>query len=239
LGNTSFGEYFPYNFKGYYGLAGGTYPSFLGHPTVLCGSPALPYAFIADVAVNGTFDKSDLWGAARVQGSINLGLSQFIHASSVLAQSTDSGTDGRLVERYLPVIGLSGSIIFPADYWIGGSIIYDNNYSCTLSDEYTDAEAMANAATYNGNSKTAENFLRTTGFITRVTTVNFVLACTGLVVGASYIASVTFGDLTDGTSVVQDYPFTATSDSKTITDSVPTPPSGHSTAVRTPTIVFA
>jgi hypothetical protein len=239
IGNDIFGEYFAYTFRGYYGLAGGSAPNFLGHPTVLCGSPSLPYAFIADVAVAGTRDKSDLWGSSHVTGSVNLGISNYAPASSTVSQSVESGTNNNLVERYLPIKGLSGFAIFPPDYWIGGTIIYDNNYSCTLSDEYTDAEAMANAATYNGNSKTAENFLRTTGFITRVTTVNFVLACTGLVVGASYIASVTFGDLTDGTSVVQDYPFTATSDSKTITDSVPTPPSGHSTVVRTPTIVFA
>ena len=239
LGNTTSLEYFPYNFKGYYGLAGGSAPEFLGHPTVLCGSPSLPYSFVADVAVAGTRDSSNLWGSRLISGSINLGISNFVVASSTVAQSVETGTDSRLVQRYLPVIGVGGSAIFPPDYWIGGSIIYDNNYSCTLSDEYTDAEALANATSIISNSRTAENLPRTTGFVSRFTTVNYDITCSNLVVGSSYRLTIQFVETSTGTVTTQSETFVATSTTQVINHNTPNPDAGHTLTVTNPTITFA
>lgn len=69
-----------------------------------------------------------------------------------------------------------------------GQCTWDNNYTSELTDEYTDAEALANATVINSNGATAENMPRTTGFVSRYTSVVYTLNLSNLISGKSYIA---------------------------------------------------
>lgn len=113
-----------------------------------------------------------------------------------------------------------------------------NNYSAVLSDEYTDAEALDRAQVINSNGSTAENLPRTTGFVSRFTSVNFDLNFANLVPGGNYSATVNFWDMV-GTQTTKAYGFTAKATTHVIHDSVPTPSVGHRVVVRNPTVTFA
>lgn len=114
-----------------------------------------------------------------------------------------------------------------------------NNYSAVLSDEYTDAEALANAVTVNGIGNTAANSPRTTGFTSVTTNVTYTLKITNLISGQNYVATVDLWDHTANTHTAKTYPFTATGTSETIVDTIPTPPAGHTITVQKPTVAFA
>ncbi len=88
-----------------------------------------------------------------------------------------------------------------------------------------------------GNSAVAQNFPRSTGFVSTFTNVVFTLLCTNLVEGSSYLVAVDFYDLTNGTHSTRQYGFDGDSTLKhTIVDVVPTPASGHTIQVRNPRI---
>lgn len=147
------------------------------------------------------------------------------HAQSVV-------TDPALLT--FPVVSIGGVV--------GEFIVFTdtNKYSAVLSDEYTDAEALANAKVVVGTGATAANLPRTTGFTTVTTTVDFTLSCIDLIIGNHYLATVDFWDQVPSTGAsvhtTQSYDFIATSTTHTIVDSVPTPAAGHITTVRKPTI---
>lgn len=114
-----------------------------------------------------------------------------------------------------------------------------NNYSAVLTDEYTDALAMANASTVQGTGKVAQNLPRTTGFTSVFTTVVFTLLCKNLLANRNYVVAVDFWDSATNITTTKQYPFTASAATNTIIDSIPTPAAGHSTQVKNPRIAFA
>ncbi len=120
--------------------------------------------------------------------------------------------------------------------WINFSQGY--NYNATVSDEYTDADALSVAVSYTGNSRIASTFPRTVGYVSRFTSVTYTLNCTNLVVGSNYEATVTLAS-NSGAHVIKTYPFTASAVNQVIVDSIPTPAAGSSIEVRLPTIAYA
>jgi hypothetical protein len=124
----------------------------------------------------------------------------------------------------------------PAQNWI--IITLTQAYSLVLSNEYTDAEALANAVVINGTGATAQNMPRTTGFVSTFTTVAFELNLSNLIPGTAYIASVILFNAITGLKTVK-YPFTAFGTTQMISDSIPTPPPGTTTTVQKPSITFA
>lgn len=239
-GNTPEGQSQEYNFRGYYGMETSN-PSLLPTPHILCPSSSIPYNLVGDTAVNGESDTSDLWGSRLIQNTVNLGITNFVASSNTVAGCVENGTDNRLVTIYCPVIGQQYEIIFPADWWTPGQVIYNSSYSATLSNEYTDAEALANANTSISTLTIAENVPRTTGFVSRFTTVVFTLSCSNLLPDVRYIVTVDLQDLTSGAPLPKkQYAFTGNNlGTNTITDSVPTPLPGHQIQVRNPKIFFA
>jgi len=120
---------------------------------------------------------------------------------------------------------------------------YNHNFTKVLSDEYTEAEALANAVTAESEALVAVNFPRTTGFVSTYSTCEFDLIRTNLQLNTSYIAEVTFISST-GAITTQQYPFTTGTDedtdkTHTITDTIPNPVAGAFTLVSNPTIDFA
>lgn len=113
-----------------------------------------------------------------------------------------------------------------------------HNVTGTLTDEYTDAEALANALVVNSVGNTAQTLARTTGFVSTWTTVAFDLNFTNLVSGRSYLATVTLLD-SDNTKTIVPYLFTASGKTFKITDSIPIPAQGHTITVKTPLVAFA
>lgn len=114
----------------------------------------------------------------------------------------------------------------------------DHNYQAVLTDEYTDAEALANALTVVSNGATAENQPRTTGFVSRFTTVTFALNLSNLISGKSYVITVQFRNQSFVVTT-KTYTLTATASTAVINDSVPTPVAGGTMTVYSPAINFA
>lgn len=110
--------------------------------------------------------------------------------------------------------------------------------SVDLFNQYTDAEAVANAAVTNGTGLVASNFPRTTGYVSTTTSVVYTLNFHNLMPGQNYVGSVLLFN-SDGTTSLRQYPFTASAQDHTITDSIPTPPANKWTLVGQPTIAFA
>lgn len=131
------------------------------------------------------------------------------------------------------------------DFTIGQYINFTdtNNYSAVLSDEYTDADALAHADIVTGTGRTAQNLPRTTGFTSITTSVVFTLFCSNLISGRDYVVTVDFWsqdafDDTLNSHVTKSYGFTASGTAHTITDVVPTPPANQVITVQKPTIAF-
>lgn len=114
-----------------------------------------------------------------------------------------------------------------------------NNYSAVLSDEYTDAQALANATTVQGTGHSAQNLPRTTGFTSVTTDVVYTLTCINLISGQNYTVTVDLWDQPANTHTPKVYNFTANSPTQTIIDSIPTPAAGHTITVKSPTIIFS
>lgn len=238
-GSDTFGGPFNARFKGYYGMAVQV-PSLIGNPTFLCPSSSIPYDVVGDIAINGTFDRSDFWGSAKVAGTLNIGLSDYAVVDATTRSSTDVGTTDVLVTPYCPTLGVAYSLVLtPSDYFTSGLVDYNNDYSCVLSDEYTDAEALSNALVISGNSSIAQNSPRTTGFVSTFTTVVFTLLATNLIENQNYLVSVDFWDQNTAVVTTRQYGFTADNTGKhSITDVVPTPIVGHTLQARNPRIAF-
>lgn len=113
------------------------------------------------------------------------------------------------------------------------------NYSSVLSDEYTDADAIAAGAIFSNNGSTAANFpltlLNQQNYIitmqSKLVTVNYSLNCSNLVVGKEYAATYELWD-SDGTATTNAVTFTATTVTHVITGTVPTPASGHTITIK-------
>ena len=123
--------------------------------------------------------------------------------------------------------------------WFPAPVLWDHDYSATLTNEYTDAEALTNARTVNGNGSTAQNFPRTTGYVSSFTTVAFQLQTSGLVVGSDYLVSYDLWDQTAGIISTVQIGFTAAATTHAINGNVPTPAAGHSVTIRNPRIAFS
>ena len=133
-----------------------------------------------------------------------------------------------------PVVSIGGVI---AQYI---NFVDANNFSAVLSEEYTDADALANATVVTGTGTVAQNLPRTTGFTSVTTSVVFTLKCSNLISGENYVATVDFWDTTANTTTTKQYPFTAdNTGTNTIIDVIPTPAAGHTTQVKNPKIAFA
>lgn len=103
-----------------------------------------------------------------------------------------------------------------------------NNFSAVLSNEYTLAEALTHATITTGNGATAQNVPGQqwpTGFTSSWTTSNYTVNCFNLFVGQDYVISLYFIN-----SPNQTFPFTATTNTHTITGAVPTP-SGYGKSI--------
>lgn len=113
-----------------------------------------------------------------------------------------------------------------------------NNYSSQLSEEYTDAEALANALVIHSNGATAETFQRTTGFVSRWTVVSFTITVSNLIPGTPYTVSVDMWDNPSNSHTTQTWNITPQGSSQTIQGTVPVPQQGHTITVRNPLVVF-
>lgn len=113
-----------------------------------------------------------------------------------------------------------------------------SNYGATLSDEYTDAEALANAAIINSNGLTAESIPRTTGFVSRFTTVSYDLNLSNLVIGESYLVQVGLLRQNPNSTGLKSYGVVATATTMTIHDTISTPTDGGTITVRNPIVSF-
>jgi hypothetical protein len=254
-----------YPFKGYFGIAGPRQGTPLpGSPAngFLCTSSNIPYADVGNQAQNqrlpglndtwtGSIDQSDFWGTAPLRSatydSNDLKISNFapISPDGTVAGDISTGADNVPILQYVPrQFGIyynnnAGGLPvppLPPDWVVLGTIIYDNNYTCTLSNEYTDVEALANAQVINGASRTAENIPRTGGFVSRFTDVSFDISCGNLILGQIYIVTVDFLDLPNQTQFSTDYPIIATSSNMVVHQSIPQPPSGKTLTVANPRI---
>lgn len=117
-----------------------------------------------------------------------------------------------------------------------------SNFSAVLSEEYTDADALANAQVVVGTSTTAQTTPRTTGFTSVYTSVVFTLFMSNLVAGKDYLVQVDLwekGPNNFSTHTPKQYGFTASDTTHTITDVVPTPVDFHTITVQKPLITFA
>ncbi len=112
-----------------------------------------------------------------------------------------------------------------------------HNYSATLSDEYTDAEALANALVIVSNGATAENLPRTTGFVSRFTSVVYTLSVSNLVVGQNYLLTIAFRS-NPFFAFIKQVGIMASATTATVVDVIPTPAAGATTTVVGATIAF-
>jgi hypothetical protein len=179
-------------------------------------------------STNSPYDGSDLFGAFS-------GTSALVPLSA-----TQAGVHTAGVASFAFQVSPIALIGFPSGSALGSSLIidYDHQFDAVLSDEYTDAQALAQAVVITGTGRVAETRPRTTGFVSRWTTVAFELNFTQLLVGENYVASVRF--LNDnGVETVQTYAFTADDIVHTINGTVPTPPNGTFLEIRNPTVAYA
>lgn len=146
------------------------------------------------------------------------------------------------LQKNPPTVG--GVINFPTQdisgiiaAWVNSQTDYDIH--AVLSNEYTDAEALANAIVINSTGSTAQSFPRTTGDTSQWTTVAYDLNFSNLIIGKDYVASVNLLSQNPYSNVIKQYGFTASAETHVIHDSIAVPPNGGSTTVRNPTVSFA
>lgn len=243
----------------YNGLVPGILTAFEHYPiagwigpaiNTLCDLPGVPYDFVADGAIgNGgaaRMDSSNLWGSLKPNpNQNNFQVSNFQIVNSTEASCHDVNSDHNAQDMIVLVeslpLSVSRDIIGPEQgtVWFFAYVLWDHDYTATLTDEYTDADALSVARVINGNGATAQNMPRTTGFISSFTTVTFTLTCINLIVGQSYLVSYDLADLTAGTSSTVQLGFIAGQTTHSITASIPTPAAGHSVIVRNPKISFS
>lgn len=214
-----------------------------------CPPPGIPYSDVGNVAIGkgnaATQDFSNFWGSKNPNPALsNIQVSNFNAVSATQGACVDAGGDPNanvFIALFEPV---PQGVIPPINnttqgtVWFFAGVVWNHNYSSVLSNEYTDAEALANAQVITGNGATAQNAPRTTGFVSRFTTVAFQLQCSNLLVGKDYIASYDLWDQTAGTTTTIQVGFTAAATTKVINGTVPNPVVGHLLTVRNPKIIF-
>lgn len=119
-----------------------------------------------------------------------------------------------------------------------GGVLVEVDKNVTLSDEYTDADAMAAATVLSSAGLVAISLPRTTGFLSIWTTVAYTIDCQNLMPGQPYVVTIDLFS-SDGTTVTRTYNFTAAVSTYSITDNIPTPPDGMWTVARNPIIALA
>lgn len=227
------------------------FPGWIG-PTqnLLCNPPGTPYAFVSNMAVGkgalAINDTSTLWGSKKVDPTVtNIQGPNFVVQSSTFAQCIDSGdqrNDGVFIALVHP-IPVNGSVDLSGPNqgvtWFFGGPVWNHNFSCTLSDEYTDAEALTNAQVIVGVGATAQNKPRTTGLVSTFTNVVYTLNLSSLIPGSNYTVTVDIWNPGTGVTTPKSYSVSPTGTTQVIIDTVPVPPVGQSLQVRNPRIVFA
>lgn len=197
-----------------------------------CHPCADPIVLIGDTAQNTIFDFPDF-----LEGTVFDPVSHFLptelrnksaNGIAITVRSEEEGAANVVLPKTT-----YGGVLRP---WL--LMFVENDYTFTLSDEYTDAEALANALVYSSNAKFAENLPRTTGLVSRWTTSTFSVECSNLEIGMRYSLEVTFKD-SDGTLTPQEYEFTASASTETISDAIPTPAEGHTVRVTNPKVHVA
>lgn len=119
-----------------------------------------------------------------------------------------------------------------------GPVLWSVDRIVTLSDEFTDADALAAASIAIGTSLAAMSLPRTTGWVSTWTTVQFTLSCHNLMTGQAYDVTVELLSSVGGTTTLT-YNFTATGPDHDIVDNIPTPPDGQWILARNPAINLA
>jgi len=125
----------------------------------------------------------------------------------------------------------------------------EQDFTVTLANEYTYAQALANAVEFVSNSDTAVTLTDnlTWGAAanglkhvqSRYTSVDFTIQVIDLLVGFDYIVSYDLLDTLTSVTTVVDVPLTATDTEMDVLGSVPTPAEGHSIKVRNARVRFA
>lgn len=190
-----------------------------------------PPIFKDDVAQNSTTDEPF--------GLIGVGVGFTVYTKTQLTNTSGQGGVVALQEG-----GPGGVSNFPLSNNAGGLACWVlveavHNYSATLTDEYTDQEALAHAQIILSNGTTAENLPRTTGFISRFTAVQYSLVLTNLIKGKSYVVTVNLRLSWSFQTITKQYPFTANDTTGSIVDNVPNPIPGGTITVLNPKIKFA
>lgn len=194
-----------------------------------CDSNDANWVFVADVSDNQVDDT-----AQNGFNNFLLDISQRVSTSTSLDDSA-TGTQ--------QVVAIGNVNNFPkstldgfTDNWV--ILTTTNTCKSQLSDEYTDAEALLNAQVIVSNGKTAENLIRTTGFISRFTGVVYTLSLSNLLPGSKYVVSVLFVDQSFVKSI-RTYTVTATAATATVIDAIPQPLPGNTTTLVSATVAFA
>lgn len=117
------------------------------------------------------------------------------------------------------------------------------NFTITLSDPYTDAEAEATKVVAVGLGSVANggtSQLWTTQYIknlsVRITDVNFTIHCTNLIAGEEYTVNYELWNQTTNAKTIVAVTFTAADNEHAVTGTIPTPAFGQSIKIRNATI---
>lgn len=189
-----------------------------------CSTCEDPPELTGDVQSNSTIDTSDF--------ASNNDPANVIDQTHFGSHSTAGG-----------LVLLEGTSNFPVAHIndVSGSWVMvhaTHDYDGLLENEYTDLEAYNNAVVFSNSGNTAENTPRTTGYVSRFTSVLFTLAFSNLIAGEDYTARVRFWNTKTGASTFRTYTFTAGSSTHLIADTVPTPNPGQPLQVRDPSVAF-
>lgn len=203
-------------------------------PAVLAG-----YCWAADPNTCGTCS-DPLQPAGDVSENSNDDDSDFVGGRLVATDATHAANNSTAAAAIL----LEGPVGFPQatvnDIHGSWAVAHGTHaYSAELSNEYTDAEALAHAYTYHSSGNTAENTPRTTGFTSRYTAVDYTLNCSNLIPFRNYVARVRIWNTKTGANTYHVFSFTAGGSTQVLTGFIPTPPVGEPLQVRDPSIAFA
>lgn len=186
------------------------------------------------ITLNGPCFFGNVVGNAILSAQFNVLPQAFLNGPTVADRDSVYGFAG---EAGYTVVLSQDQAEKHATLTIGGGITQVDRI-VTLTDEYTDADALAVASMLFGTGLVAESLPRTTGYISTWTTVQFSLACNNLMPGQPYVVSVELLH-SDGSVTTVNYPFTAVTTDNTITDTIPTPADGTWIAAQNATINLA
>lgn len=182
---------------------------------------------IGDVSPNSPLDSSDFLGPANLGATVITATSITVNGGAQLTMMLDANDIQNFPNAL--VNGVTGP-------WIVLRAL--DAYAAVLTNEYTDADALAAATVFNSNSKVAATLPRTTGFVSEWTTVQYTLHFSNLLVGQDYVAQVSLR-ADNGSIVTVPYAFTADDVTHSITDSVPVPAAGHTIEIAGQTVAYA